>query len=51
VPVDPDRLTDVPLFEGLAAEERARVASRLEARHAEPGERICGEGRRATRSS
>jgi CRP-like cAMP-binding protein len=44
VPVDPGRLTDVPLFAGLAEEERARVASRLEMRHAEPGERICGEG-------
>jgi CRP/FNR family transcriptional regulator, cyclic AMP receptor protein len=44
VPVDPRRLSDVPLFAGLSPDERERVASWLEARHAHPDERICGEG-------
>jgi CRP-like cAMP-binding protein len=44
VPVDPSRLADVPLFAGLSRDELARVATWLEARHADTGERICGEG-------
>jgi CRP-like cAMP-binding protein len=44
VPADPDRLVDVPLFAGLSRGELDRVASWLEARHADAGERIFGEG-------
>jgi CRP-like cAMP-binding protein len=44
VPVDATRLVDLPLFAGLSPEDLDRVASWLEARHAHPDERICGEG-------
>ena len=44
MPVDPNRLLDVPLFAGLSSDELERVASWLDARHAHPDERICGEG-------
>jgi len=44
VPVDATRLVDLPLFAGLSPEELGRVASWLDARHAHPDERICGEG-------
>lgn len=44
MPVDATRLVDLPLFAGLSPEELDRVASWLEARHAHPDERICGEG-------
>ena len=44
MPVDANRLVDVPLFADLSRQELERVASWLEARHAHPGERICGEG-------
>jgi CRP-like cAMP-binding protein len=44
VPVDANRLVDVPLFADLTPEELERVASWLDARHANPDERICGEG-------
>ena len=44
MPVDATRLVDLPLFGGLSPEDLDRVASWLEARHAHPEERICGEG-------
>lgn len=44
MPVDATRLADLPLFAGLSPEELDRVASWLDARHAHPDERICGEG-------
>lgn len=44
MPVDANRLAEVPLFAALSDDERARVASWLEARQATPGERLCGEG-------
>ncbi len=44
MPVDANRLVDLPLFAGLSREELERVASWLDARHADPGERVCGEG-------
>jgi two-component system alkaline phosphatase synthesis response regulator PhoP len=43
VPVDPNRLVDVPLFAGLWRDELERVASWMEARHGALGERILGE--------
>ena len=42
--VDPGLLADIPLFADLTAEERDRVATWLERRGAEAGERLCGEG-------
>lgn len=44
MPVEATRLVDLPLFAGLSPEELERVASWLDARHAHPDERICGEG-------
>ena len=44
MPVDANRLVDVPLFADLSRQELERVATWLDARHANPGERICGEG-------
>lgn len=44
MPADPDRLVDVPLFAGLSRDELERVAAWLDARHANAGERIFGEG-------
>ncbi len=44
MPVDANRLVDIPLFAGISPEELERIASWMEARHAAPDERICGEG-------
>jgi CRP-like cAMP-binding protein len=44
VPVDANRLVDIPLFADLSRDELERVGSWLDARYAHPGERICGEG-------
>lgn len=44
MPVDASRLVDLPLFAGLPPDELDRIASWLDARHAHPDERICGEG-------
>jgi CRP-like cAMP-binding protein len=44
MPLDPQALAGVPLFDALSPDEREMVARWLERRHAEPGERLCGEG-------
>jgi CRP-like cAMP-binding protein len=44
MPLDPQTLAGVPLFDALSPDERETVARWLEARRAEPGERLCGEG-------
>jgi CRP-like cAMP-binding protein len=41
---DPKSLADVPLFASLSPAELETVARWLETRHAEAGERLCGEG-------
>ena len=41
---DPNRLGNVPLFAELSRDELQQVASWLELRHADAGDRICGEG-------
>jgi cAMP-dependent protein kinase regulator len=42
--VDPSRLADVPLFDGLTDEELAAVAAKLEEREAHPGDHLSSEG-------
>jgi CRP-like cAMP-binding protein len=44
MPLGPQALAGVPLFDALSPDEREMVARWLERRHAEPGERLCGEG-------
>jgi CRP-like cAMP-binding protein len=41
---DPDQLPAIPLFAGLDAEERARIADWLEVRSVSAGTRLAGEG-------
>jgi CRP-like cAMP-binding protein len=41
---DPRTLAKIPLFETLSAPELETVARWVEVRHAEAGERLCGEG-------
>ena len=41
---DPRRLESMPLFSGLSPSELERVARWTEVRHADVGERLCGEG-------
>ena len=41
---DPDRLAAIPLLSGLSTGELKQVARWTEVRHAEPGERLVGEG-------
>ena len=41
---DPRRLESMPLFSGLSPSELERVARWTEVRHADAGERLCGEG-------
>jgi CRP-like cAMP-binding protein len=41
---DPAQLAAIPLLESLSEEELERVARWTEVRHADSGERICGEG-------
>jgi CRP-like cAMP-binding protein len=42
--VDPSRLADVPLFDGLTDEQLAAVAAKLEEREAHPGDHLSSEG-------
>jgi cAMP-dependent protein kinase regulator len=44
VAVDPDRIAEVPLFEGLTPDEVAAIASKLEEREAHAGEHLSSEG-------
>jgi CRP/FNR family transcriptional regulator, cyclic AMP receptor protein len=44
VQLDPRSLADLPLFESLSDEDLESVARWAEVRHAEPGDRLCGEG-------
>jgi voltage-gated potassium channel len=41
---DPDRLAAMPVFSGLSRDELERVAGWTEVRHADAGDRLCGEG-------
>ena len=42
--VDPARLANVPLFDGLSADELGAVAAKLEEREAHPGDHLSSEG-------
>lgn len=44
MPLDPQSLEGLPLFDSLSTAERESVARWLEPRHADAGERLCGEG-------
>jgi CRP-like cAMP-binding protein len=44
VPVDPARLRDVPLFEGLDDDELAEIADQAELKPASPGDVLAREG-------
>ena len=42
--VDPHRIAEVPLFEGLTPDELAAIAGKLEEREAHAGEHLSSEG-------
>jgi CRP/FNR family transcriptional regulator, cyclic AMP receptor protein len=44
VPVDAERLANIPIFASLTDDERAAVAAKLEERDARPGEHLSTEG-------
>ena len=44
MPVDPARLTSLPLFTGLDDAQRRAVADKFEERLADPGDRLSAEG-------
>jgi CRP-like cAMP-binding protein len=44
MPVDPARLRNISLFEGLSDEDRALIAEKMEERVVDPGEHLTREG-------